>query len=266
MNVLVKLVGAGPGDPDLLTVKAVKAIAWASVILIDDLVNKQVLEHATPNARIIHVGKRGGCASTPQAFIERLMVAQAQAGERVVRLKGGDPLVFGRAAEEMAALRAANIGFDIIPGITSALAAAASLQVSLTNRDHGPGMAFITAHRRLDQPTSTQAAPTEWPALLRSGLTLAIYMGAGRVQEIQAQALAAGLPGDMPVAVVQGASTSSEKRVLTSVAYFAQAMQDQGIASPALLMIGSALGTIDPRRQTHYASLARSASVVKESA
>jgi uroporphyrin-III C-methyltransferase len=266
MNVLVKLVGAGPGDPDLLTVKAVKAIAWASVILIDDLVNKQVLEHASPSARIIHVGKRGGCASTPQAFIDRLMVAQAHSGERVVRLKGGDPLVFGRAAEEMAALRAANIGFEIIPGITSALAAAASFQVALTNRDHGPGMAFITAHRREDKPANTQAAPTEWPALLRSGLTLAIYMGTGRVQEIQAQALAAGLPGDMPVALVQGASTNSEKRLLTSLANVAQAMQHHGIASPAVLMMGSALSAIDPRRQTHYASLARSASVVKESA
>jgi uroporphyrin-III C-methyltransferase len=264
MKALVKLVGAGPGDPDLLTIKAAKAIAWASVILIDDLVNKNVLDHAQTNARIIHVGKRGGCASTPQAFIERLMVAQALGGERVVRLKGGDPLVFGRAAEEIFALRKAGIEIEVIPGITSALAAAASLQVSLTNRDHGPGMAFITAHRREDTSPSSAPVATEWPVLLKSGLTLAIYMGAGRAAQLQQEALNAGLAADTPVALVQGASTQQEKRLVSSLANFVADMQRHQIGSPAMLLIGQALCAIELGNQE--ACLAMSASEMKESA
>ncbi len=264
MRTLVKLVGAGPGDPDLLTIKAAKAIAWASVILIDDLVNKSVLDHASADARVIAVGKRGGCASTPQAFIERLMVTQALRGERVVRLKGGDPLVFGRAAEEMMALRAAGISVEVVPGITSALAAAASLQVSLTNRDFGPGMAFITAHRREDQHPTSSPAATEWPLLLKSGLTLAIYMGAGRALQLQQEALSAGLDPKTPVALVQGASTEQEKKLLTTLADFVDAMRRHQIGSPAMLLIGQALSAID--EVSHFACLARSASEMKESA
>jgi uroporphyrin-III C-methyltransferase len=264
MKALVKLVGAGPGDPDLLTIKAAKAIAWASVILIDDLVNKDVLDHATPEARIIAVGKRGGCASTAQAFIERLMVAQALRGERVVRLKGGDPMVFGRAAEEILALRAAGIAIEVIPGITSALAAAASLQVSLTNRDYGPGMAFITAHRRQDQTSTCTPVATEWPVLLKSGLTLAVYMGAGRAAQLQQEGLRAGLAPDTPVALVQGASTKKEKRLVSTLAHFVDAMQSQQIGSPAMLLIGQALAAIEPKH--HDVCLAMSASEMKESA
>ncbi len=121
----VWLVGAGPGDPELLTIKAVKAINGADVLLVDDLVNPAILAHARPEARVIHVGKRGGCRSTPQAFIERLMIAQARAGRRVVRLKGGDPFIFGRGGEERAHLMAEGIEVDVVNGISSGLAAPA---------------------------------------------------------------------------------------------------------------------------------------------
>ncbi len=142
----VTLVGAGPGDPDLLTLKALKAIRAATVLLVDDLVSPEVVAHAAPGARIVHVGKRGGCKSTPQAFIEKLMLMAAREGENVVRLKGGDPFIFGRGGEEMEHLRAAGVEVAIVNGITSGLAAATSLGVPLTHRDHAQGVIFLTGH------------------------------------------------------------------------------------------------------------------------
>ena len=144
----VTLVGAGPGDPELLTLKAVRAIRAATVLLVDDLVNEAVLRYARKSARIVHVGKRGGCASTPQAFIEKLMAAEALKGERVVRLKGGDPFVFGRGGEEADHLRAHGLQVDVVNGITSGLAAATALGVPLTHRDHAHGVIFVTGHAR----------------------------------------------------------------------------------------------------------------------
>ncbi|HCN88784.1 MAG TPA: uroporphyrinogen-III C-methyltransferase, partial [Oxalobacteraceae bacterium] len=135
----VFLVGAGPGDPDLLTLKAVKAIARADVILVDDLVNPAILAHARSDARIVQVGKRGGCQSTPQEFIERLMIAEANAGHCVVRLKGGDPFMFGRGGEERDHLLAAGIAVDVINGISSGLAAPAAIGVPLTHREWSQG-------------------------------------------------------------------------------------------------------------------------------
>ena len=148
MNTLgsVTLVGAGPGDPELLTIKAVRAIERADVLLIDDLVNPQVLDYAPASARVVQVGKRGGCASTPQAFIERLMVAEARAGHHVVRLKGGDPYLFGRGGEERATLRAQGIAVEVIPGISSGLAAPTSIGVPVTHRSWSQGATFVTGH------------------------------------------------------------------------------------------------------------------------
>ena len=143
----VTLLGAGPGDPDLLTLKAAKALAAADVLLLDDLVAPGIVELA-PHARVIRVGKRGGCRSTPQAFIERLMRRYALRGAHVVRVKGGDALLFGRAGEELATLRAAAIPVDIVNGISSGFAAAASLGISLTHREHCQGVTFVTAHRQ----------------------------------------------------------------------------------------------------------------------
>src|SRR5437868_4311587 len=155
----VTLVGAGPGDPDLLTLKALKAIRAATVLLVDDLVSPDVVAHASPKARIVYVGKRGGCKSTPQAFIEKLMLMAAREGENVVRLKGGDPFIFGRGGEEAEHLRDAGIEVEIVNGITSGLAAVTSLGVPLTHRDHAHGVVFVTGHA---QPGSNGP---DWPVL-----------------------------------------------------------------------------------------------------
>jgi uroporphyrin-III C-methyltransferase len=229
----VFLVGAGPGDPDLLTLKAAKAIARASVILVDDLVNPIIVkEHANPKARITWVGKRGGCQSTPQAFIERLMVREALSGETVVRLKGGDPMVFGRAGEEMLALQKANIAFEIISGITSAVAASASIQASLTHREHSHGVLFATAHPK------SEGQELDWITLLSCGVSIVLYMGTQRARFIQEQAIKSNLPLDLPVCIVQNVSCTNEKRLLSKLDSFSQDMHSHGIGSPAVLMIG----------------------------
>jgi uroporphyrin-III C-methyltransferase len=236
----VMLVGAGPGDPDLLTIKAAKAIASADVILIDDLVNPAVLEHASSGARVQWVGKRGGCQSTPQAFIEKLMVREALAGHRVVRLKGGDPLVFGRAGEEIQAMREAGIEVQIINGITSALAAGSALGISLTHRDHSPGLVMVTGHPHDSVAPSAQAQG--WVALAQCGYTLAIYMGVARAALIQSALIEAGLSGATPAAVVQHASGANQRHVLTSLGGLLEDLRKSGLGSPALLIVGQVVG------------------------
>ncbi|MEY4442914.1 MAG: hypothetical protein RL442_1914, partial [Pseudomonadota bacterium] len=195
----VLLVGAGPGDPELLTIKAVKALQQASVILVDDLVSPQVLDaYANPQARIVRVGKRGGCRSTPQAFIERLMVRSARRGERVVRLKGGDPFIFGRGGEEVEHLQAAGLEVQVVNGITAGLAAVSSLNTPLTHRDHAHGVIFVTGHAR------EQGERLDWAELGRSAnslrLTLVVYMGMQGLEHIAAE-LQQGLPLHTPALV-----------------------------------------------------------------
>jgi uroporphyrin-III C-methyltransferase len=228
----VYLVGAGPGDPELLTIKAVKAIAQAELILIDDLVNPEVLAYANEHVRVTWVGKRGGCRSTAQSFINRLMVREALSGVRVLRLKGGDPLIFGRAPEEIAALQAAGLQVRIINGISSALAAAASLNVSLTDREHSHGVVILTGH------PSNQDTAVQWATLARSGLSLVIYMGVKKSRAIAESLLLAGLPLSWPVAIVQSASGPHEKSVRTTLALMAQAIEQHGIGSPAVILLG----------------------------
>ena len=236
----VFLVGAGPGDPDLLTIKAAKAIARATVILVDDLVNPEIVEqHRLHTARVTWVGKRGGCKSTPQAFIERLMIREALAGEIVVRLKGGDPMIFGRGGEEMLALTEAGIRFEVISGITSAVAASASIQASLTHRDHSHGVVFATAHPRAD----CSGTELDWPSLLKSGLSLVLYMGMQRADWIRDQALLAGLPVNLPVCVVQSVSCANQVSLRTTLDLFPQAMAEHAMGSPAVLMFGQAFGS-----------------------
>lgn len=177
----VTLVGAGPGDPELLTLKAVRAIAAADVILMDDLVNEEVLVHARSDARVIRLGKRGGCVSTPQAFIDRLMIQQARCGLRVVRLKGGDPFVFGRGGEEIEQLRSAGLEVVVINGITAGLAAATSLQTALTHRRLAHGVVFITGHSAPGEAEPDWTLLGQAAAALR--LTLVVYMGPARAAD-----------------------------------------------------------------------------------
>jgi uroporphyrin-III C-methyltransferase len=234
----VTLVGAGPGDPELLTLKAVKAIASATVLLVDDLVNEAVLTHARPDARIVYVGKRGGCASTPQAFIEKLMVNEAHQGEQVVRLKGGDPFVFGRGGEEVEALQAAGIAVDVVNGITAGLAAMGSLNVPLTHREHAHGVVFVTGHAK---PGDTG---TDWVALAHTAhqakLTLVIYMGVSGAAAIQ-DALLQGLPADTPVAIVQNASLATQRHATATLATLHATLQSEQLGSPSVIVVGHVL-------------------------
>ncbi len=238
----VHLVGAGPGDPELLTLKAVRILRKATVILVDDLVGEQVLgsvlEGIDARPRVIHVGKRGGCASTPQDFIEKLMVREALAGEKVVRLKGGDPLVFGRAGEEIEALRYAGLDVAVVNGITAGLAAASTLGVGWTDRRvEAQATLLVTGHAR---PGS---AGPDWDAIAAiaaTGVTLVIYMGMSRIDRI-ADRLLETLPADLPAAAVQHASAGDERRLVTTLAHLARDIVASEFGSPAVLIIGRVL-------------------------
>ena len=247
----VILVGAGPGDPDLLTFKAAKAIASATLLLVDDLVNPAIVQaHAGPRTRVVHVGKRGGCKSTPQAFIEKMMVTGAQAGETVVRLKGGDPFIFGRGGEEVEALTRAGVQVEVVNGITAGLAAVTSLGVPLTHRDHAHGVIFVTGHARKTaggtaQPSALQPG-TDWQALAvvakAQKLSLVIYMGITDALHIQQQLLAE-LDGKTPAAVIQNASLPQERHLVTTLANLVKDMALRDFASPAILVVGEVLST-----------------------
>jgi len=234
----VTLVGAGPGDPELLTLKAVRAIGAATVLLVDDLVNEAVLEHASPNARIVHVGKRGGCKSTPQAFIDRLLVMAAREGEVVVRVKGGDPFIFGRGGEEVEHLRAEGIAVQVINGITSGLAGLTALGVPLTHRDHAHGVVFITGHAKPGD------AGTDWPALAATArdakLTLVIYMGVSGAAQIE-QGLLAGLPADTPLAVIQHATLPHQRHTVSTLGDLRGCIAREGLGSPSVIVVGDVL-------------------------
>jgi uroporphyrin-III C-methyltransferase len=238
------LVGAGPGDPELLTLKALRLMRSASLLLVDDLVSEAVLALALRGRprgaaapRVVHVGKRGGCASTPQHFILRLMVTQALAGERVVRVKGGDPNVFGRGGEEADALRRHGIQVELASGITAAVAASAALGVALTHRDHAHGVMLVTGHPK------PGAAGLDWPTLAAAaaqGLTLVVYMGVAQLPALQA-GLLQGLAPSTPAAVVQNASRPEQRTAVTTLGALADLVREQGLGSPAVLVIGDVL-------------------------
>ncbi|GGI55549.1 uroporphyrinogen-III C-methyltransferase [Oxalicibacterium solurbis] len=228
----VFLVGAGPGDPELLTLKAVRAIAQADVILIDDLVNPEVLQHAPADARVVHVGKRGGCKQTPQEFIERLMLSEAQAGHCVVRLKGGDPFIFGRGGEERDHLLVQGIAVEIVNGISSGLAAPSAIGIPLTHRDWTQGAVFVTGHGK------TPDANPDWNTLAKLDLTLVIYMGVARCGEIQSALLTGGKAGETPVAVIQSATGAAQAQLITTLQQLPEALAQSGIGSPAIIVVG----------------------------
>jgi uroporphyrin-III C-methyltransferase len=228
----VYLVGAGPGDPELLTLKAVRVLGEADLVLHDDLVDRRVLAFAKAGARVVAVGKRGGCRSTPQAFIDRLVVREARAGRVVVRLKGGDPMVFGRGGEEFDAVRAAGIACEVVSGITAAVAACAAAQIPLTDRRCAGGVALVTAHE------AAARARTDWRALAASGLTLAIYMGVARAANVRDALIDAGLAATTPVAIIERASCANERVVDSTLDALARTVHERTIASPALLIVG----------------------------
>lgn len=230
----VTLVGAGPGEADLLTVRAVKALRRATVALIDDLVDPGVLRYLRRSARVVPVGKRGGCVSTPQAFIHRLMVAEARQGEQVVRLKGGDPFVFGRGGEEVDALREAGIEVEVVSGLTAGIAGPAAIGIPVTDRRHAPGVALVTGHAR------PGGAGPDWAALARCGLTLVVYMGTQRVAQVVQPLLEAGLAPQTPAAVISAAHTARQRHAQCTLGSLVATLEaDPGLASPAVLVIGT---------------------------
>jgi uroporphyrin-III C-methyltransferase len=239
----VSLVGAGPGDPELLTVRALKRIEAADVVLADDLIDPRVL--ALVKGRLLRVGKRGGCISTDQHFIHALMIREARAGHRVVRLKGGDPFVFGRGGEEVDALREAGIDVEVVSGLTSGIAGPAAVGIPVTDRRASPGVILVTGH-----PGEGRAEP-DWAALARTGLTLVIYMGVARAADITAKLLAAGLKPDLPAAVVSAAHTAQQRHAVTTLAGLPDCIAHEGLKSPALLVVGevaahAALDAVQP--------------------
>ena len=232
------LVGAGPGDPELLTIKALKAIQNATVLFVDDLVSNEIVAFARPQARIVYVGKRGGCKSTPQAFIEKLLLMAVSEGENVVRLKGGDPFIFGRGGEEVEHLRAAGVEVTVINGITAGLAAVTSLGAPLTHRQHAHGVVFLTGHAKPGK------ADTDWAALAATAaqarLTLVIYMGMTGSQHIQDELLR-GLPAGTPVAIIQNASLPTQRHAACTLAFLRATIERENLQSPSVIVVGDVL-------------------------
>ncbi|HUU25700.1 MAG TPA: siroheme synthase CysG [Methyloceanibacter sp.] len=236
----VLLVGAGPGDPELLTMKAVRALKAADVVFYDRLVGEGVLEFARREAELIPVGKAKGTHSVPQAEINALLIERAKAGQTVVRLKGGDPFVFGRGGEELDALRAEGIAIEIVPGVTAGIAAAASLQIPLTHRDVSHTVTFVSGHEAGGKEPSF--AHLDLRALAAGNNTLIVYMGVTTGAVIAQRLLEAGFRSGLPVIAVENASRDDERRVATTIAALAAHPQSLGLKSPAVLIFGEVAG------------------------
>jgi uroporphyrin-III C-methyltransferase len=235
----VTLVGAGPGDPDLLTVKAARAIASASLVLYDRLVSPQILALLPAGADRIDVGKQSAHHTLPQEAIIELMLSLARGGRDVVRLKGGDPYIFGRGGEEAEALARAGLPFEVIPGITAAQGAAAACGIPLTHRDHAARVVWVSGHRRDD---SADAHDLDWPALARPGQTLVVYMGLAALPVISDRLIRHGLDPLTPAAIVERATLADQRTVTGTVQSLPALARAAGVRSPALILIGAVVG------------------------
>lgn len=233
---MVWLVGAGPGDPELLTRKAERLIRAATVVFYDALVGSEVLDMVPDSVRLVHVGKRSGRHSKDQGTIDRMIVEAALAGERVVRLKGGDPSIFGRSTEELEACRMAGIPAKVCPGVTAASAAAASLSLSLTLRGMARKLTFVTAHARAGEDLDL-----DWKALADPDATLAVYMGKAAAGAISRNLISAGLSPDTPVSLVESASLPQEQVFHSRLDLLPLAAKTALADGPALLLIGKAI-------------------------
>jgi uroporphyrin-III C-methyltransferase/precorrin-2 dehydrogenase/sirohydrochlorin ferrochelatase len=228
----VALVGAGPGDPGLLTLRALRLLNQADVILHDRLVSAEVLQLARRDAEFIEVGKQAAHHYTTQQRIHELMLEHARAGKRVVRLKGGDPFVFGRGGEELEFLREHGIGYEVVPGITAALACAAYAGIPLTHREHAQSVRLVTAHckQSLDD--------LDWPALAQEKQTLAVYMGVAGLDGLRAQLLAHGRAASTPFALVENGSRREQRVILGTLGDLPERAIEEAVQSPALLILG----------------------------
>jgi uroporphyrin-III C-methyltransferase len=238
----VYLVGAGPGDPELLTLRAVRLLKSADVVVYDQLVSDAVLGYVAPGAQRIFAGKRRNEHTLRQEQINALLVDLAREGKQVVRLKGGDPFIFGRGGEEMQALAAQGIAFEVVPGVTAASGVASYAGIPLTHRDYAQTCLFVTGHLK------DGTADLDWPSLVRTGQTVVIYMGLNALPDICRQLIAHGAAPELPIAVVQNGSLASQKVVTGTLADMAQRVAQAALVSPCLTLIGDVVrlhGTLD---------------------
>jgi uroporphyrinogen III methyltransferase / synthase len=231
---IVHLVGAGPGDPGLLTARALELIAAADTILYDRLIPVTALDGAQPGAELVYVGKEGRGPQMPQERIDRLLVEHASAGRRVVRLKGGDPFVFGRGGEEALVLREAGIPFEVVPGVTSGVAAPAYAGIPVTHRERASAVALITGHENPDKPESA----IDWPALAAFPGTLVFYMGVKQLPRIAEQLIAGGRPADQPAAVIERGTLPGQRTVVATLATLAERAAAEAIRPPSITLVG----------------------------
>jgi uroporphyrin-III C-methyltransferase / precorrin-2 dehydrogenase / sirohydrochlorin ferrochelatase len=228
----VTLVGAGPGDPELLTLKALRALQDADVILHDRLVSDGVLDLARRDATRISVGKAAGSLGSTQTEVNALLIEHASQGKRVVRLKGGDPFIFGRGGEELEALAKAQINFSVVPGVTAAAGCAAYAGIPLTHRDYAHSVSFVTGH------ADREGKEPDWRALAATGITAVFYMGLARVEHIVAKLTEHGAPGDLPAGVIAQGTLPDQRVITSTLAGIAAAVSQAGLQSPALLVVG----------------------------
>lgn len=228
----VYLVGAGPGDPELLTLRAVRLLQKADVLVYDNLVSPGVLEFVAPSAERIYAGKRRNEHTLRQEQINTLIVKLAQEGKQVVRLKGGDPFIFGRGGEEMQALAASGVAFEVVPGVTAASGVSSYAGIPLTHRDYAQTCLFVTGHLK------NGTADLDWPSLVRLNQTVVIYMGLGGLPEICRQMIAHGASPDLPIAVVQDGSLPTQRVVTGTLSNMAERVAQAALKSPSLTLIG----------------------------
>ncbi len=253
----VYLVGAGPGDPELLTVKAVRAIGEADAVVYDRLVPEAILDVVRDGVTRINVGKQAGYHPVPQAEINEILVRLAQSGRTVVRLKGGDPFIFGRGAEEAGELEAAGIPYEIIPGITAAQGCAAAARVPLTHRQLATGVRYVTGHRKANEPLDL-----DWRSLADPETTLVVYMGLANIEEIVRNLIVQGLAADTPVLAVCQGTTAQEQRLCTRLEALAAEARKAGFNGPVLFIIGRVAGIALERSEQSHAADPEAISVV----
>ncbi|MCS3760480.1 uroporphyrinogen-III C-methyltransferase [Bradyrhizobium sp. 62B] len=253
----VYLVGAGPGDPELLTLKAVRAIREADVVVYDRLVPPEILSTIADGVLQINVGKQAAHHPVPQDEINEMLVRLARAGRTVVRLKGGDPFIFGRGSEEAAELELAGIAYEVVPGITAAQGCAAAARMPLTHRGTASGVRYVTGHRKANEPLDL-----DWKSLADPDTTLVVYMGLANIPEIVRNLIAQGLPGTTPVLAVCQGTTPQESRICAPLEALPVALKDVSFSGPVLFIIGKVAGLASERSARSDAATCEAISVV----
>jgi uroporphyrin-III C-methyltransferase len=237
----VYLVGAGPGDPELITLKGLRCLRMADVVVYDRLVNLSLLDEAPSRSERVFAGKKAGCHAVKQEEIHALLIHRARQGRLVVRLKGGDPFVFGRGGEEALALAQAGIPFEVVPGVSSAIAVPAYAGIPVTHRDHVSSVTIVTGHGRYPR----ESADVNWETLAKVGGTLIILMGVDTLPRVARRLLDGGLPADTPAAVIQQGTMRQQRAVTGTLANIAECAMRANIISPAIIVIGSVVALRD---------------------